>query len=73
MGIYFEAVALKDKKPNHLMFTDRRVGLVNLKINDIITIKPGIAIDYEYYISRGYTHWIKPVSKKILKEKLCNQ
>lgn len=68
MSKYFEAVPFKEKLPNNSVH--RKVIAVNSKTNEVVTVKMGMATDWEYYTSRGFTHWIKPITTKHLKKRL---
>lgn len=70
--MYFQFVDLKKKKPNSGWFRGR-VALVNKKTKEIHTMKPGFVTDWEYFIDKGFTHWLQPVSKVKLKQSLCIQ
>jgi hypothetical protein len=70
--MYFETVSLKSKKPNSGMFRNK-VVLINGKTKDVMSFQLGLATDWAYYEARGWTHWVKLISNKKLKNKLCNQ
>lgn len=61
--MYFKSVALKDKKPNSGLLRNR-VVLINPKTKEVNSFQLGWVVDWEYYESRGYTHWIKVITKK---------
>jgi len=65
--MYFAAIPLKNKKPSHIMWNNRHVALLNPKTRDFHTIKVGVSIEWEYFIARGFTHWIQPIDRKKLK------
>jgi hypothetical protein len=59
--MYFKSVALKDKKPNTGLLRNK-VVLINAKTKEVTSFQLGFATDWEWYVARGYTHWIKQVS-----------
>lgn len=67
--MYFKAVSLKDKKPNSGLFRNK-VVLINSKTKEVTSFQLGLATDWEWYIGKGYTHWIKQISAKQLKEEV---
>jgi len=63
--MYFITVSLKKKKPNTGLFRNR-VMLINGKTKEVTSFQLGKIVEWEYYMARGYTHWIKSISKKQL-------
>lgn len=60
--MFFKSVSLKKKKPNSGLFRNK-VVLFNNKTKEVMTFQLGMATDWEYFEARGWTHWIKSLSK----------
>jgi hypothetical protein len=70
--MYFETVSLKKKTPN-TGFYRNKVVVINTKTGEMKAIQPGVVWDKEDWkdlISFGFTHWLKPITNKKLKEQL---
>lgn len=68
--MFFESVSLQDRKPARKTYTGNHTVLVNPKTGNMISVKVGMAMEWEYFISKGFTHWIKPISRENLLKKL---